>query len=120
MSDSDTETNECIQILDRWIREKRDDIYNKNIKGPDNSQKVLETYTCSLSNFGNELIRAITTENKDELNKLDWPNELMECIRNVNVRVDIVDRIEHWCITYPFVKSPVHMKELTAENAGVN
>ena len=119
-SDSDSESTECIKILDEWILTKRNAIYNENIKGPDNSQEVLETYTCSISNFGNELIHAIEKEDQAALTKLGWPNELMNCIGVAILRIEIVDRIKHWCITYPFVKSPQHINQLAAENAGVN
>ena len=119
MTESDSES-ECIAILDKWILVNRDIVYNENIKGPDNSQEVLEEYTCKLREYGNSLISAIRKENTNALFDLDWPNELMECIHDVNTKNDIIDRIQHWCITYPFVKSVLHMNELAAENAGVN
>ena len=44
----------------------------------------------------------------------------MECIKDLNIRTVILDRIESWFVRYPFVKSKLHMEELARENAGVN
>lgn len=112
--------SDCIEILDTWIIENRNTIYNTTIKSPDNSQDVLEEYSCSLKDFGSSLINAVKKEDIATLHEMEWPDELMECIKDVNTKTDILDRIEHWCITYPFVKSVLHINELSAENAGVN
>jgi len=115
-----SEPDECIAELDKWIKTIKDDIYNNNIKGPSNDQAVLTNYMNDLEIFANNLNRQIKAENMSELNTMNWPESLMECIKDMNKRIVILDRIEHWCIRYPFVRSKLHLEELARENAGVN
>lgn len=114
------EPDECVASLDEWIKEKKDGIYGENIKGPNNDQGVLESYTNALEIFAHNLIHAIEYEDINILNELQWPDDLMECIKDMNIRTVMVDRIDHWFIRYPFVKSKLHLEELARENAGVN
>lgn len=114
------EPDDCIEVLDEWIKTTKNVIYDENIKGPNNQQGVLEAYTGSLEQFANKLIRAIESENIKVLTGLGLPDDLMKCIRDLNTRTVITYRIEHWFIRYPFVKSKLHINELEAENAGVN
>ena len=116
----ESEPEECIEALDRWIQSEKNTIYDDNIKGPDNSQQVLENYTVSLKSFADKLLKAIDHESIDILQDLNWPDELIGCIKDLSIRTVIMDRIENWCIQYPFVKSKLHINELEAENAGVN
>jgi len=115
-----SEPDDCIAELDAWIKVMKDDIYNNNIKGPSNDQGVLTNYINDLEVFANRLNREIKAENSGELNTMKWPESLMECIKDMNKRIVILDRIEHWCIRYPFVRSKLHLEELARENAGVN
>jgi len=115
-----SEPDECIAELDKWIKNIKDKIYNDNIKGPNNNQDVLTNYINELEVFANNLNREIKAENTAELNTMKWPESLMECIKDMNMRIVILDRIEYWCIRYPFVRSKLHLEELARENAGVN
>jgi len=115
-----SEPDECIAELDKWIKNIKDKIYNDNIKGPNNDQAVLTNYINDLEVFANNLNREIKAENTAELNGMKWPESLMECIKDINMRIVILDRIEYWCIRYPFVRSKLHLEELARENAGVN
>jgi len=114
------EPDECVKMLDQWIKEKKNTVYDENIKGPNNQQDVLENYTNILEIFANKLISAIEKEDTKILNELEWPDDLMECIKDMNIRTVILDRIESWFVRYPFVKSKLHLEELARENAGVN
>ena len=114
------EPDECIDVLDKWILAEKNTIYDANIKGPDNSQDVLSVYIESLESFGKRLLWAIEHEDLDYLRELNWPTELLECIKDLGIRTVITDRIEHWFLMYPFVKSKLHINELATENAGVN
>jgi len=113
------EPEECIEVLDKWIQSEKNTIYDENIKGPENSQDVLNTYMERLESFGKRLLSAIKHEDLFELQELNWPNELMECIKDMNIRIVITDRIECWFLRYHFVKSKLHINELAAENAGL-
>lgn len=117
---SESEPEACVNDVDKWLQSKKKSIYDENIKGPDNSEDVLESYTNSLEVLGINLIRAINNEDIDALESLEWPEELLECIKDMNIRTVINDRIEYWCIRYPFVKSILHINEMVQENAGVN
>jgi hypothetical protein len=113
------EPDECIEVLDKWIQSEKNTIYDENIKGPENSQEVLSIYMESLESFGKRLLSAIVREDIDVLQDFAWPDELLECIKDLEIRTVIMDRIEHWFIRYPFVKSKLHINELAAENAGL-
>jgi len=114
------EPDECVKLLDEWIKQKKNIVYDENIKGPNNRQDVLENYTNVLEIFASKLITAIEKEDTKILNDLQWPDDLMECIKDMNIRTVILDRIESWFVRYPFVKSKLHLEELARENAGVN
>jgi len=120
MSTPEPEYDRCINALDTWLQSKKKSIYDENIKGPDNSEDVLESYINSLEDLGINLIRAINNQDIDTLGSLEWPEELLECIEDMNIRIVINDRIEYWCIRYPFIKSILHINEMVQENAGVN
>lgn len=114
------EPDECVASLDEWIKGKKNTFYDQNIRGPNNEQDVLENYTYALEIFANNLIHAIEYEDINNLNELQWPADLMECIKDMNIRTVMIDRIDHWLIRYPFVKSKLHLEELARENAGLN
>lgn len=111
-------SDECLVILDKWIVLKKNSMYDEHVKA-DNDENELQEYSDSLEDFAMKLIQAIETERVDDLKKLGWPEELMECIKDVGIRVDIKDHIESWLIRYPFNRSKIHIKELERENAGL-
>ena len=114
------EPEDCVASLDEWIKEKKNTFYDENIRGPNNEQAVLENYTNALEFFAHTLIRAIEYEDIKSLNEFQWPADLMECIKDLNIRTVMLDRIDYWFIRYPFVKSKLHLEELARENAGLN
>ena len=115
-TESDADSNsECIEMLDKWIITIRDEIYNKNIKSPNNSEDSISEYIAELETYGNTLNHAIKKEHTNILLDNGWPNELMECIKTIRIKNEIIDRIEYWCIRYPFVKNIPHMNELINE-----
>jgi len=115
-----SEPDACVEALDTWIKEKKNTVYDENIKGPNNQQDVLENYTNVLELFARNLMRAIEHEDMNVLSELRWPDDLMECIKDMNIRTVILDRLEKWFIRYPFVRSKLHLEELARENAGIN
>ena len=116
MSDPDS----YVEILDKWVQSEKNAIYDENIKGPNNSEDVLENYIQMLERFAVNLIKAIESEHIINLHDLNWPNELIDPVKDLGIRTMLTDRIELWCIRYPFVKSKLHINELEAENAGIN
>lgn len=106
-----------MKSLDAWILERKNSEYDRNIQS--NEPAELQAYSDSLEIFALRLIRAIEKESFVSLKELGWPEDLMECIKDVGIRVEIVDRIESWLIRYPFNRSKAHMQELQRENEGL-
>ena len=116
MSDSD----ECIKTLNKWIISKKHEIYDEFVTKSTNTVKDLSDYINTCANLGNKVIHAINNEDDVVLRSVEWPEELMECIRDVIIRIDIIDNITNLLITYPENNSPKHMEEIKAENSGLN
>jgi len=114
------EADECLKQLDTWIQLQKDSIYDSNISNiPNGDSSHLLSYRNALEGLAHKLIYAIDNEDTDTLIKLEWPSSLLECIRDMNIRTDILDRIECWFVRYPYVKSRIHLEELLIENAGL-
>jgi len=111
-------SEDCLVILDTWLVEQKNKIYNEHIKA-DNDENELQAFSDSLEEYAMNLIHAIKNELFNELKTLEWPNDLMECIKDVGIRVDILNDIESSFIRYPFNRSKIHRKELERENAGL-
>ena len=41
------------------------------------------------------------------------------CILDLSIRTVLLDRIEDWLLTYPYVRSRLHLNELERENTGI-
>lgn len=119
LEDNDSDSDDCTTILDEWIRAIRDSIYTKIINHPTNPATVLSDYEHALNDFGKKLIHAIEKEEYTVLRELSWPEELMKCIERVNTKIEILDRIRHWCFHFVFTMGIKHIKELQRENAGL-
>jgi hypothetical protein len=109
---------ECLNILREWLVEQKNRIYSENIK-LENDANELQVYRSSLEEFARDLIRAIEEESSDTLISLGWPEKLMECIKTISIRVDILHDIESSFIRFPFNKSEIHRNELEKEKAGL-
>jgi hypothetical protein len=115
-----SDTEECLNSLDEWLKTNKNRIYDENINGHENSKQVLLDYKYSLSDFSEILINAIENEDIEKLKIVGWPNDLMECIKDMRTRPDLIYRIHHWFVQYPFVRSKLHLEEVAKQNAGVN
>jgi len=111
-------SEECLEILRKWLIEQKNRVYSENIK-LDNDANELQGYSDSLEDLAFKLIKGIEREKFDELKILGWPQELMECIKDVGIRVDIIHDIESSFIRFPFNKSEIHRNELEKEKAGL-
>jgi hypothetical protein len=114
------EPEDCLEALDEWIKIYKDIIYDENIKSPTNDSNVLMKYTDALEGRAYILLKAIDGENTEKLSSLGWPDTLMDCIRDPNTKILILNEIKQWFVVYPFVKSRFHIHELENENSGVN
>lgn len=119
-TEGDDEYAKCLTVLASWVKEKKNELYDKNIKSPANQENVLSDYAKQCGLLGEVLLQNLNTENDDNLRKLGWPEDLMECIKRPDVRIVLCDEVENWFIRYPFVRSRLHLEEMERENAGVN
>jgi hypothetical protein len=111
-------SDDCLVILEKWLIEQKNKIYDEHVKS-DNDENELQDYSDSLEDFARDIIEAIEDENTSKLRDLEWPQDLIDCIKDVGIRVDIINSIDSWFIRYPFNRSKNHIKELQRENAGL-
>lgn len=109
-------SEDCLEILDTWIISQKDSIYDENIKGPNNKGDVISNYYATLKNMSLQLRQAIRSRNVQVLTSLGLTNQLIECINDANMRLEIEDRVVKWFETFPNVKSPKHLKTLIEES----
>jgi hypothetical protein len=117
--EKDTEYDDCLQKLANWAKAKKDELYEANIKSPTNREAVLETFTRACRQVGQDLVTNLNAENDRNLRGLGWPDELMECMKQPDIRTILCDQVENWFIRFPFVKSRLHLEELERENSGL-
>ncbi len=115
----DTEYDECLQKLADWVKQKKDELYDRNIKSPSNQEAVLDSFIKACNDIGEKLVRNLNAENDSNLKELGWPEDLMSCMKQPDIRTILCDQVEHWFIRFPFVKSRLHLEELQRENGGL-
>ena len=109
-------SEDCLQLLDEWIKSQKELIYDENIKGPNNRADVISNYTATLKNISLQLRQAIRSRNIQVLTSFGWPSQLVQCINDANMRLEIEDRIIEWFETFPNVKSSKHLNILNEES----
>ena len=114
-----SEPDACINTLDEWLISKKKSIYKTYITNPDNSPDGMDNYIKSLIKLANILINAINTESIHILKELLWPDELIECIKDLGARTVIDDRIKECYIHFPYVQNIVHMETIETEYTGI-
>jgi len=96
--------DECLKKLDAWIEPIKKNIHEKNIKGPNNTPVVLENFINAMKNEYNKVYIAITNKNEQTrdsmLKSFGWPDDLINCTKDVTTRTDVIDRLKLWCNTY--------------------
>jgi len=110
--------DECIRILSSWIIERKRKIHTENIKTSDNPKELLD-YKNELEVLEHRIRKAIYLEDVKSLEALGWPSELMECIKDISIRVELMDIIYQAFCIHHFNRSPIHEEELHRENAGL-
>jgi len=110
------EEDTCIKKVNEWIAKTKREAYEKNINSQpsdtiENAEELV-AYKNNLEELEQKLSRAITDENTEALTALHWPDELMECIKNMAIRAEILDCLQQAFTINHFNKSPKHEAEL--------
>uniref|UniRef100_A0A6C0AN99 Uncharacterized protein n=1 Tax=viral metagenome TaxID=1070528 RepID=A0A6C0AN99_9ZZZZ len=104
---------ECLEVLNLWIIQVKKKAYVENIQA-ENADELLN-YKDSLEDLESKLAHAIQDENISVLQSLEWPEELMECIKDMQIKSYILDCIQQAFTIHHFNKSPMHETELQKE-----
>lgn len=114
------EPEDYIAAVKVWILAKKEDMYNEFLKTETGNPSDLQRYEDQVMMLGDALLKAIHSENQDDLRKLNWPEELMECIQDPSVNLVIHNFIELACHRFPNTNSIYGLKNLKAQiNSGL-
>lgn len=108
----------CLKILSSWIIKYKKEIWQTTVKSS-NDAAELEAYKDALEKQESLLRKSIYLEDMKGLQALGWPEELMECIKDMPTRTEISDMLYESLITHHFNRSPRHEEELRNENSGL-
>jgi hypothetical protein len=108
----------CLKTLSTWIIEYKRKTWNKHVKTNDNANE-LQSYKDELEQLETRLRKSIYLEDTENLKALEWPDELMECIKDMSIRPEITDMLYESLVTHHFNRSPRHEEELRNENSGL-
>ena len=102
MTDDSSDT--CINHLDKWIEPIKKKIHEKHIKGPTNTPVVLQNFINNMTTLHNDVCSALRESDmavRDrELKRIGWPDQLIECTKDIGVRTEVKDRLKLWCKTF--------------------
>ena len=115
---SNEKQEDCLKILSAWIIQYKREAWTKHVKTSDNANE-LQSYKDDLEQLEGRLRKAIYMEDAQNLKALGWPDELMDCIKDMVIRADISDMLYESLVTHHFNRSPRHEEELHNENAGL-
>ena len=115
---SSEKQEDCLKILSAWIIEYKREAWTRHIKTNDNANE-LQIYKDVLEQQEARVRKAIYMEDIQNLKALGWPDELMECIKDMSIRSDLTDLLYESLVTHHFNRSPRHELELHNENAGL-
>jgi predicted TIM-barrel fold metal-dependent hydrolase len=110
--------DDCSVKLSKWIVEVKKKIYNETVKSNDNAQD-LQDYREQLESLEKKLNKALYMEDTEALSKLGWPEELMNCISNMDTNSELSDMIHQSLVIHHFNHSPIHEEELLKEKEGL-
>jgi len=110
------EEDACIEKVNQWITNTKKNAYEKNINSQSSdtteNPKELFAYQADLENLEHNLSKAIQKEDMNALSTLHWPDELMDCIKDMAIRGEILDILKQAFTINHFNKSPKHEAEL--------
>ena len=102
MTDDSSDT--CIKHLDKWIEPIKKKIHEKHIKGPTNTPVVLQNFINNMTILHNDVCSALREPDMvvrdGELKRIGWPDQLIECTKDIGVRTEVKDRLKLWCKTF--------------------
>jgi hypothetical protein len=113
-----TDVDACVKMLSTWIVEFKRNTWNEHVKTTDDANE-LQTYRDVLQVQEYSLRKAINMEDTNTLRNLGWPDELMECIKDMGVRSELIDILHESLFSHPFNRSPQHEDELNNETSGL-
>jgi hypothetical protein len=128
----DKQLDTALDKLDKWIIQKKEAIYERNIRNINNTGNIDDSN--SLSDYENELVElygvitgAFTNTDRSKANSVlterGFPEDLIPMISNIATRRYFEDRMRLWCITYPHTRSSKSLeeqiKDMDKQNEGV-
>ena len=120
MIDMEREPEHYIKDVKEWILTTKERMYNEILKTETGKATDLFRYKDEVAVLGDQLLRAIESEKKEDLEKLGWPQELMDCIRDPSVNLVIQHFIQLACIRFPNTNSIYGLNELKKkQNVGL-
>jgi hypothetical protein len=108
----------CLQILSNWIIQYKRNTWREHIKTSDDVNE-LQSYKDALEEKEQLLRKAIYMEDNNTLKNLNWPEELMDCIKDMKIRSELCDYLYETLVTHHFNHSPRHEQELNEETSGL-
>ena len=123
----DKQLDSALNKLDKWIIQKKDAIYERNIRNINNTANIGDPN--SLNDYENELVDLYKTmtgafrktdrnQTNSVLTEHDFPEDLIPIISNIAARRYIEDRLRLWCITYPHTRSSESLEEQVKDSIG--
>ena len=94
----------CLKTLSTWIIEYKRKTWIKHVKTNDDSNE-LENYKNTLEQLEFRLRKSIYLEDTENLKALDWPDELMDCIKDMYMRAEMCDMLFESLVTHHFNRS---------------
>lgn len=114
------EPDACLGQVKEWIIEKKLAIYNDVLKNNTGASEDLAKYEGLVMEFGYRLIHAITKEDPAILKSLDWPDDLVECIKDPSTNIVVKDFIDIACIRFPSTNSEYNLNKIREQlNSGL-
>lgn len=108
----------CLKALSTWIIQYKRKTWTQYVKTSDDANE-LQSYKNALEDMESRLRKAIYLEDIENLKALDWPDDLMDCIKDMSIRADLTDLLYESFVTHHFNRSPRHEQELHEENSGL-
>jgi hypothetical protein len=114
-----TDMDSCVKLLSTWIVEFKRKTWSEHVQTSDDANE-LQTYRDVLEQQERSLRKAIYLEDTNTLRSLGWPDDLMECIKDMGIRSQLIDLLFESLFSHPFNRSPQHENELNNENSGLS
>ena len=112
---SGSDSDKIKSKLNSWLCEIKSKMLEKYTENNNNSNKELSDYINEVNELNETFNRIITHENTEKLKVLGFPPDLIQYIKDMNLRVIILDTINESLITYPFNTSGSHANELSKQ-----